>query len=394
MKRRMITSLALGVLFLGLLGYPSSGKPAAAQQTLMFTGRLAVASHCPDNPFTAGIYPIEVTLDVTVGQNPPVTCTVLSDGGGSVAPGQTCTVPAGGPIMVAFNQFNLSDPTNAALATFLGNCSTSDGCSGLGNCLSKVVVNGTESQEDPTIPVVVVGGVNTVFMNINVVCGCPPLTSPDSDDDGIVDFFDNCPNDPNPDQSDIDEDGVGDVCDPDIDGDGVANGQDNCPTVFNDDQADTDSFGGPDGVGDACDNCPDNFNPGQEDIDGNGVGDACDTGANAQADFIVQRVTAKPVRQSPGGAIEVTFTLRNQGRARSQATTHVVTIANIVAGQLNTAALSARTSQKQTVTVLVPDTVRPGQHTLRVIANRLGKAPESDRTNNSATINIQVLRRQ
>jgi hypothetical protein len=40
------------------------------------------------------------------------------------------------------------------------------------------------------------------------------VAPPDSDGDGIPDDEDNAPNDPNPDQSDVDEDGVGDVADP------------------------------------------------------------------------------------------------------------------------------------------------------------------------------------
>jgi hypothetical protein len=39
-------------------------------------------------------------------------------------------------------------------------------------------------------------------------------TAPDSDEDGVPDVIDNCPEDYNPDQSDSNGDGVGDVCDP------------------------------------------------------------------------------------------------------------------------------------------------------------------------------------
>jgi agmatine/peptidylarginine deiminase len=52
--------------------------------------------------------------------------------------------------------------------------------------------------------------------------------------------WDNCPSDPNPDQSDVDADGHGDVCD-------------NCPTTANEDQADDDG----DLFGNVCDCAPD-----------------------------------------------------------------------------------------------------------------------------------------
>lgn len=136
----------------------------------------------------------------------------------------------------------------------------------------------------------------------------------DDDGDGVVHQDDNCPDDWNPQQGDLDDDGLGDVCDPDDDGDGVDDAVDNCPTVPNASQLDSDG----DGVGNACDedddgdgvddvddpcpltpgdtcddaddpdgdgiddsgddadNCPDVANPDQADADDDGVGDACD----------------------------------------------------------------------------------------------------------------------
>jgi hypothetical protein len=48
--------------------------------------------------------------------------------------------------------------------------------------------------------------------------GDPP--PPDEDGDGVPDSDDLCPSEPDPDQEDADDDGLGDACDPDDDGDG------------------------------------------------------------------------------------------------------------------------------------------------------------------------------
>ena len=53
----------------------------------------------------------------------------------------------------------------------------------------------------------------------------------DLDDDGVEDINDNCPTEPNPQQLDIDSDGIGDVCDSDKDGDGILDTSDNCLLV-------------------------------------------------------------------------------------------------------------------------------------------------------------------
>lgn len=54
----------------------------------------------------------------------------------------------------------------------------------------------------------------------------------ESDNDGVPNSRDNCPTLFNPDQADIDGDGIGDPCDEDQDGDGVVNTDDECPDTF------------------------------------------------------------------------------------------------------------------------------------------------------------------
>jgi subtilisin family serine protease len=104
----------------------------------------------------------------------------------------------------------------------------------------------------------------TILANPNCIYGqgggaAPP--PPDTDGDGVLDPFDNCPAYPNADQLDYDQDGLGNSCD-------------NCVWVANADQADADS----DGVGDLCDNCMNVANPSQEnsEINPDSMGDACD----------------------------------------------------------------------------------------------------------------------
>lgn len=76
----------------------------------------------------------------------------------------------------------------------------------------------------------------------------PWFVGQDTDHDGIPDLKDNCSNIINPDQKDLDANGIGDVCE-DPDRDNTPNSLDNCPNVYNPDQRDTDT----DKVGDVCD---------------------------------------------------------------------------------------------------------------------------------------------
>lgn len=76
----------------------------------------------------------------------------------------------------------------------------------------------------------------------------PYFMESDADRDGVKDTLDNCVNISNPDQVDLNQNGVGDACD-DFDKDGVINSLDNCIDKPNRNQADEDG----DSVGDACD---------------------------------------------------------------------------------------------------------------------------------------------
>ena len=136
-------------------------------------------------------------------------------------------------------------------------------------------------------------------------CNCVGEAALDFDSDGIPDFRDNCPITANPDQADVDGDGLGDACDDvnnnDQDGDGVPDDVDCDPMdasvtsspgqacddgngdTFNDAlDANCNCVGEAasdfdnDGIPDFRDNCPTTANGDQADADGNGIGDACD----------------------------------------------------------------------------------------------------------------------
>ena len=108
-----------------------------------------------------------------------------------------------------------------------------------------------------------------------------PVT--DTDSDTVLDYLDNCPNDANTDQSDIDGDTIGDVCDDDIDGDGVLNAGDAFPTDANE-TTDSDA----DGIGDNSDICPEDSDVSQADTDSDGQGDACD--ADIDGDGVLNNI--------------------------------------------------------------------------------------------------------
>ena len=112
----------------------------------------------------------------------------------------------------------------------------------------------------------------------------------DRDDDGVADPDDNCPDTPNPDQDDLDDDGVGDACDDDRDGDGLTNDEE---ADIGTDADDRDSDG--DGVDDGTEVGDDDpTNPLEADTDGDGlcdgpedVDDVCLGGEDLDADGVV-----------------------------------------------------------------------------------------------------------
>ena len=107
----------------------------------------------------------------------------------------------------------------------------------------------------------------------------------DTDGDTIPDWRDNCPTVANTNQSDGNNNGIGDACEApaDTDMDGVPDSTDNCPTVSNvgQENADGDLFGD---VCETCDNDPLKSEPGacgcgtaDTDTDGDTVPDCVDT---------------------------------------------------------------------------------------------------------------------
>jgi cysteine-rich repeat protein len=139
-----------------------------------------------------------------------------------------------------------------------GDAQTVAWISGAGDAAELVVSRGgtpqqvTDDDVEDRLPMVSRGQVvwlhgKDVFL-LRSACG------EDIDSDGVPNTEDICPTLYDPNQVDLDMDGLGDTCDPDDDGDGTTDTQDNCP-------------------GEA--------NPGQEDMDQDSFGNACDADADA-----------------------------------------------------------------------------------------------------------------
>ncbi|MEM9526662.1 MAG: PKD domain-containing protein [Bacteroidota bacterium] len=180
--------------------------------------------------------------------------TTASNCGGNMLPtAVAAATPSTGPtpLVVQLDGTASSDP-DGTIADPAGYAWTWSGGSTTGGIASITLTEGTY---DITLTVTDDGGATAT----DVVTVVVSSATADSDGDGVLDFEDNCPTVPNPNQviptffADLDNDGFGDAsqrieaCEQPVDY--VANNYDNCPTVTNTDQADEDY----DGVGNACD---------------------------------------------------------------------------------------------------------------------------------------------
>jgi PKD repeat protein len=226
-----------------------------------------------------------------------------------------------------------------------------------------------------------------IILTVSVICFMSAMVvlSPytkepviqDIDKDTIPDSTDNCPMVPNYDQSDVDDDGVGDVCDTctDTDGDGYGNPgnqqntcpEDNCPDTPNADQIDTDY----DGMGDACDtcpndplndadtdgicggidNCPSEYNPSQSDADGDGIGDACELPPMVDFTYApIKPIQGETIRFSdtttPGGGDlqQWRWSFGDNSTSIEQHPTHLYTSMGVYSVHLNVSDSNGKTS--------------------------------------------------
>ncbi|MBR58792.1 MAG: hypothetical protein CMH54_12325 [Myxococcales bacterium] len=109
----------------------------------------------------------------------------------------------------------------------------------------------------------------------------------DTDEDGILDNDDNCPDTPNPLQRDLDEDGKGDACDDDIDGDQISNDEE-LEVGLDPKDADSDDDGVLDGEEADWDQDSDGdgkINAQDFDSDNDGVNDGAEAGVPSPGPF-------------------------------------------------------------------------------------------------------------
>ena len=138
-------------------------------------------------------------LTPSTGQ--PVTINTINNANPNLGPEDPATNPATNPGLYINNDL---DDGGGSINTEM------DGLTKTLTCEASVMANQTNHMKlaiaDASDPIYD----SNVFLKSNSLSTTPPA---DSDNDGILDDTDNCPNAPNPDQQDSDNDGKGDVCD-------------------------------------------------------------------------------------------------------------------------------------------------------------------------------------
>ena len=143
----------------------------------------------------------------------------------------------------------------ACTPSCLPNTCGSDGCGGMCGCATGAVCQPNLTCCTPNNNTCGPDGCGGNRGPCQVTCAMG-----DRDSDGVCDDSDSCRDCWNPDQADVDHDGLSecwrcDWCDgpgTDTDWDGFCDGVDNCPAAWNQSQSDTDR----DGIGNACDPTP------------------------------------------------------------------------------------------------------------------------------------------
>jgi hypothetical protein len=191
----IVISLLLLSSFIPYLNYNVYGQsPTTILTGLIFSGTVTCVSPPPDGPSSSDIFggSIDATGSLSSG----------SVSGGTVG----ITTIQLDNIVGIFN----GGQVNTDHFTVKGKFDITS----IGECLSTgsfaFTLSGKCSENDESVAITltsnVINGVfeGSVFCNVNTM---------DSDSDGVLDTDDNCPNVANPNQEDIDGDGIGDVCD-------------------------------------------------------------------------------------------------------------------------------------------------------------------------------------